>query len=77
MNTKPTLIISFERTTDAMAVDRFCSAKGLPGRLIPLPRAISAGCGMSWKAAPEDEPVLRQELTDAGLVWQDFHLIKI
>ena len=27
-----------------------CKAKGRPGRLIPVPVKISAGCGMAWCA---------------------------
>lgn len=73
---KPTLIISFERTTDAMAADRWLTEQGLPGRLIPLPGEISAGCGMAWKAAPEDEAVLREALAGSSLSWLGFHLIE-
>ena len=72
---QPQLIISFASTTDALAVDHYAAEHHLPGRLIPLPRAISAGCGMSWKAAPEDEALLRRALKRAGLNWQQFHVI--
>lgn len=44
------LIISFESTANAMAVERFCMGNGLPGRLIPVPKEITAGCGLAWKA---------------------------
>ncbi len=52
---KDTLIISFGTTTEAMKMERYCEGKGLPGRLIPIPREITAGCGMAWKALPEDK----------------------
>ena len=42
---KPTFIIAFDATTQAMATDKFCTKNGLPGRLIPVPREITAGCG--------------------------------
>ena len=29
-------------------------ARQVPGRLIPLPREISAGCGLAWRMLPED-----------------------
>lgn len=35
---KPTFIIAFDATTQAMATDKFCTKNGLPGRLIPVPR---------------------------------------
>jgi len=55
---KPAFIIAFDATTQAMATDKLCAKNGLPGRLIPVPREITAGCGFAWKAAPEDETIL-------------------
>ena len=48
------LIITFHTTTAAMAMESLCTEKGLPGRLIPVPREITAGCGMSWRAPVEN-----------------------
>ena len=45
------LIITFRCTTDAIAMEKACKAAQAPGRLIPVPRAISASCGLSWCAA--------------------------
>ena len=39
-------IVTFRTTTGAMAMERACKAAGVPGRLIPVPRTITAGCGM-------------------------------
>ena len=39
-------ILTFPTTTDAMAMERYCTSQGIAGRLIPVPSAISAGCGM-------------------------------
>ena len=64
---KDTLVVTFHTTTQAMAVEKYCADQGLPGRLIPVPREITAGCGLSWKAAPEDRDVLTDALTGAGL----------
>lgn len=52
------LIITFHTTTAAMAMERLCGEKKLPGRLIPVPREITAGCGMSWKAPLESRDAL-------------------
>ena len=43
-------IVTFRTTTGAMAMERACKASEVPGRLIPVPSAISAGCGMCWSA---------------------------
>lgn len=47
------LIVTFHTTTAAMAMELACDQAGLPGRLIPVPRKITAGCGMAWSAPPE------------------------
>ena len=49
------LIVSFHTTTAAMAMERWCLDHNVPGRLIPIPRQITAGCGMAWSAPPEAE----------------------
>lgn len=46
---KLSLIISFNKTIDAMAVEEYCLKNNVSGRLIPLPKEISAGCGLAWK----------------------------
>jgi len=42
-------IITFDTTTEAIAMENECRSRGIPGRLIPLPKEISAGCGLSWR----------------------------
>lgn len=46
---KLSLVISFNKTVDAMAVEEYCLKNYVSGRLIPLPKEISAGCGLAWK----------------------------
>ena len=64
---KPFLIITFSATADAMALEKYCLEHRLPGRLIPIPREIHAGCGLAWKTPPDKEACFRQVLLDAGL----------
>ena len=74
---KPTLIITFATTTQAMAMERFCLQQNLPGRLIPVPREITAGCGLSWKAQPEEKERLIAALAEAGMKWAECHIIEV
>lgn len=74
---KPTLIITFATTTQAMAMEKFCTQQDLPGRLIPVPREITAGCGLSWKAKPEDKETLLTALTGAGMKWAACHILEV
>lgn len=53
-----TLIVTFENVTDAMAMEEAVEAADLDGKLIPLPDALSAGCGYAWKHALEQESAL-------------------
>lgn len=72
---KETLILSFENTTQAMAVEKYCMTNGLPGRIIPIPREITAGCGLAWKAQPEDEEVLLKGLAEGNLSWDGKYML--
>ena len=51
---KTYIVLSFHTTLEAMEWEKQCLADGVPGRLIPLPREISAGCGLAWRMLPED-----------------------
>lgn len=48
------LVITFHSTTEAMAAEKQLKKLEVPGRLIPTPRQLSAGCGLAW-SAPEGE----------------------
>ena len=74
---KPALVITFSTTTDAMSMEQFCRQQQLPGRLIPVPREISAGCGLAWKAPVEAEASLTQAMIRKGLRWQEIHVLEL
>ena len=74
---KPTLIITFATTTQAMAMEKFCLQQALPGRLIPVPREITAGCGLSWKARPEEKAQLITAMTAANVKWAQCHILEV
>ena len=44
------LIITFRDTVMAIRMEKAMKEAGLPGRIIPLPSAISAGCGLCFMA---------------------------
>ena len=65
-------VVTFRTTTGAMAMEGACHEAGLPGRLIPVPRAITAGCGMCWAAPTEarealEELVMKKHLDVDGI----------
>ncbi len=73
----PALVISFANVTEALAVERYCQANGLPGRIIPIPREITAGCGLAWKAAPEDREALSAALDREALKYSGIYTINL
>lgn len=61
------LIVTFFTTADAMAMEQACRKRQAQGRLIPVPKSISAGCGLAWCADPQYEETLREILQSAGI----------
>ena len=67
------LVVTFHTTSDAMAMEKVCKERNVPGRLIPVPRAISAGCGLSWCAPPTRRTTLEKLMKDVGIEQEDVH----
>lgn len=74
---KLALILSFEQTIEAMAVEKYCMSNNIPGRIIPVPREITAGCGLAWKTLPEEEEHLIKALEEANLSWSGKYILTI
>jgi hypothetical protein len=47
-------VISFYTTADAMETEAVFKSAGIKGRFIPVPRVMSAGCGIAWAMSIED-----------------------
>ncbi len=65
-------VVTFRTTAGAMSMESACKAAGLPGRLIPAPRSVTAGCGLCWAAPPEsrealEELVMKKHLDVVGI----------
>ena len=67
---KPTLFFSFSTTAAAMEAEAVCKRRGVPGRLVPIPREITAGCGLAWMSAPAREAELRAFFAEQGLDYE-------
>ena len=65
------LIITFHTTSDAIAFEKACKASEMPGRMIPVPRELSAGCGLAWCTAASDRSVMEAFLKDTGIECED------
>lgn len=67
------LIVTFHTTADAMAMEKACKEYAVPGRLIPVPRVISAGCGLSWCTELEERENIKAMMQSVGIEEEDMH----
>ena len=65
--------VTFHTTADAMAMEKACKAKNADGRLIPVPREISAGCGLAWCAGLEHRDALKEIMSSVGIEEEEMH----
>ena len=73
----PSLVVSFPTTAAAMACEECCVRRGLPGRMIPVPGEISAGCGLAWKTTPEAREELEAALAADGVPVEAMTVIEL
>lgn len=71
------LVVTFDATAAAMAAEKYCLERGVPGRLIPVPREITAGCGLAWKAKVDQEEAVTAALEAAGIAYSGVHRVVI
>lgn len=67
------LVVTFHTTADAMAMEKACKEREVPGRIIPVPRAISAGCGLSWCAELSDRETIVSMMKSVGIEEEEIH----
>lgn len=64
---QPCVVITFKNTPDACAMEAAAKGHGIPGQLIPIPSAISAGCGLAWRAGVEERAAVVGALAEHGI----------
>lgn len=74
---KLSLVISFNKTTDAMATEDYCLKNNVKGRLIPLPKEISAGCGLAWKCDIGQKKEMEELLSKINITYDKMSEIMI
>lgn len=68
------IIVSFDSTFDVMECEQLFLAAGVPGRIMPLPGSITAGCGLCW-AMPFSGDALAafRAATEGRITPADYH----
>lgn len=70
---RPMVVFTFHTTTQAMLMEQWGKKEGAGGRLIPVPRQISAGCGMAWCAPLSERPRLEQLTREREIEVEDVY----
>ena len=63
-------VVTFATTSDAMAMEGAAREHGVPGRIIPVPSEIDAGCGLAWAADAADADALSNALDRLSLAYE-------
>ena len=67
------LVVTFHTTADAMAMEKACKENNAEGRLIPVPRTISAGCGLAWCTGLDQREALKAVMNSVGIEEEEMH----
>lgn len=65
------LVVTFHTTADAIGFEKACKENQIPGRMIPVPRELSAGCGLAWCADPSDRPQIEAFLENQKIEFEE------
>ena len=67
------LMVVFPTTTDAMHMQQAAMTHSLPGRMVPLPGTIEAGCGLAWCTELTQRERLMALTEEFGIHTQGFY----
>ncbi len=63
-------ILTFPTNATAIAFESYCQAHNLPGRIVPTPQRISAGCGLAWRVTQTEREGLLKAVHEVGLTFE-------
>ena len=69
----PRFVVTFHTTAEAMATERVCRERGLAGKLISAPRALSADCGIAWSAPLSERAAIEAAIKQERIEVAGFH----
>ena len=71
------LVITFSETTMALYMEKMCRRDEKPGRIIPLPREIDAGCGLAWATQQKEKKPWEDYLLKQGIEYESMVEVSI
>ena len=66
------IICTFNKTRDAIQAEKICKRESVEYRIIPVPRSISANCGMAIEVEKGKKDVLMSGLESKGISAQTY-----
>lgn len=69
----PKAVATFASSSDVLAVESQARDGGIPGRAIPVPSEIAAGCGIAWCVPAAERDALEAALRERGLAFEGMH----
>ena len=73
----PHAVVAFDTTSDAMAMDAAARKHNLPGRVIPVPSEVNAGCGMAWSVLCCQRDELEAAMNELGLSYEGIYIVDL
>ena len=67
------IVVAFNTTDQAIKMEKICFMKNISGRLIPVPKFISAGCGLAWCSAAEEKDNIKSLLIEMNICDEHMH----
>lgn len=71
------LVITFDTTTQAYKMEKLRREDDLNGRLIPLPKVISAGCGASFATKNFNREFWINYMNEKKVIYSGFYEVEL
>lgn len=68
-------VLTFSSTHTALAAEKYLKSKSVPGDLVPVPREVSASCGLAWLGPKEAVNAARAYLAGWGVEVEGLHVL--
>ena len=65
------LYVTFYTYAEAMAMEAACKGRGIEGKLVTIPRKLSAGCGVAWECNPEIRSDIEKLLHEENIEFEE------
>lgn len=69
------IFISFSEMYDALQCEKVCRVQQIPGKLVTIPRELSAGCGYAWRSEATYQDIILTLLEEKGVAFEAAHCL--